>query len=348
MAKKKQQFLRIGISTLLVLGCTWFVLKGVDLSRLWDTLAGANYWWAVASIPIMIFSHWLRALRWRTMLEPVIEKPSVWNMFSAVMIGYAVNNVIPKGGELLRPVVYSRREKVPLSTVLASIIVERFFFDAVIVLLMIAGVFVFQRADIERAYPWFSWGQMLVVIGGFLLAIAGILIITLMPQFTDAMLRLTVRRFSEPLYQKLHALTESFEQGFAIIKTPSQYLRSGIESIAIWFSYLLPMWMMFYSFQFEAKLGLDFGDATFLFAVGTLAQFTPAPGGIGVYHTLIQTAMIRLYGVGNEEALAYATLTHGLNLIVCFVLGGFFFIHENRIQPLPHVHADGTMDGGIV
>lgn len=141
----------------------------------------ANYWWVLACIPIMIVSHWLRAVRWKTMLAPVVPNPSVKSMFSAIMIGYAVNNIIPKGGELLRPLVYSRRAKIPFSTVMGSMIVERFFLDAIMVLLLIAGVFVFQRSDIEHAFPWFSWGQMIMVMLMLLMIIILILIIAFFP-----------------------------------------------------------------------------------------------------------------------------------------------------------------------
>ena len=336
MKLRMKHIIRILVTTSIVIGSSYIALRNIDYNILLDTLVNANYWWVLVTIPIMMISHWLRAMRWKTMLSPVIEKPSLWNMFSAVMIGYAVNNVIPKGGELLRPIVYSRREKVPLSTVMASIIVERFFFDAIMVLLFFAGVFIFQRADIEIAFPWFSWAQMLTVIGFLSLIIILILIIAFFPALTNWLLRVTIKPFSSSLYDRIHKLTDTFEHGFEIVKTPSQYLRLMIESIGIWVGYLLPMWIMLYSFDFQSRLHLDIIDATFLFSVGTLSQFTPAPGGIGVYHSLIQTAMVTLFGVKPEEALAYATLTHGVNLIVCFVVGGIFFIHENRIEPMPH------------
>lgn len=326
---------RITITLAIVIGSSYIALRNINLDILFSTLINARYEWVLLSIPVMLVSHWLRALRWKTMLSPVVEKPSLLNMFSAVMIGYAVNNVIPKGGELMRPIIYARRDKVPLSTVMASMIVERFFFDAIMVLLFIAGVFIFQRADIEKAFPWFSWGQMLSVIGVLSSIIILILIIAFFPSLTDWLLKVTIKPFSKKLYERVHTLTDTFEHGFEVIKTPSQYVRLTLESFGIWLGYLFPMWIMMYSFDFQSRLNLDIIDATFLFSVGTLSQFTPAPGGIGVYHSLIQTSMVRIFGIMPEEALAYATLTHGINLIVCFIIGGAFFIYENRIEPLP-------------
>jgi len=332
---RAKHIFRIAITLGIVIGSSYIALRNINLDILFSTLINARYEWVLLSIPVMLVSHWLRAMRWKTMLSPVVEKPSLLNMFSAVMIGYAVNNVIPKGGELMRPIIYSRRDKVPLSTVMASMIVERFFFDAIMVLLFIAGVFIFQRADIEQAFPWFSWAQMLSVIGVLSAIIVLILIIAFFPALTDWLLKVTIKPFSQAFYERIHKLTDTFEHGFEVIKTPSQYVRLTLESFGIWLGYLLPMWIMMYSFDFQSRMNLDIIDATFLFSVGTLSQFTPAPGGIGVYHTLIQTAMVRIFGIMPEEALAYATLTHGINLIVCFVIGGAFFVYENRIQPVP-------------
>jgi len=331
---RAKHIFRIMITLAIVIGSSYIALHNINLDILISTLLNARYEWVVLSIPVMLVSHWLRALRWKTMLSPVVEKPSILNMFSAVMIGYAVNNVIPKGGELMRPIIYARRDKVPLSTVMASMIVERFFFDAIMVLLFIAGVFIFQRTDIEQAFPWFSWGQMLSVIGILSSIIILIMIIAFFPALTDWLLKVTIRPFSRNLYERVHKLTDTFEHGFEVIKTPSQYLRLTLESFGIWLGYLFPMWIMMYSFDFQSRLNLDIIDATFLFSVGTLSQFTPAPGGMGVYHSLIQTSMVRIFGIMPEEALAYATLTHGINLIVCFIIGGAFFIYENRIEPL--------------
>ncbi len=331
---RAKHIFRIAITLAIVIGSSYIALRNIDLDILISTLLNARYEWVLLSVPVMVMSHWLRALRWKTMLSPVVEKPSLLNMFSAVMIGYAVNNVIPKGGELMRPIIYARRDKVPLSTVMASMIVERFFFDAIMVLLFIAGVFIFQRTDIEQAFPWFSWGQMLTVIGILSSIIILILIIAFFPALTDWLLKVTIRPFSKNLYERAHKLTDTFEHGFEVIKTPSQYVRLTLESFGIWLGYLFPMWIMMYSFDFQSRLNLDITDATFLFSVGTLSQFTPAPGGIGVYHSLIQTSMVKIFGIMPEEALAYATLTHGINLIVCFIIGGAFFIYENRIEPV--------------
>ncbi|MFN3270926.1 MAG: lysylphosphatidylglycerol synthase transmembrane domain-containing protein, partial [Candidatus Kapaibacteriota bacterium] len=126
---KKNRFRKafnISISFLLLVALVYLSLRGLDLRTLGKYIISANYWWVLLSVPVGLLSHWARALRWRTMLKPISNPRSVWNLFSAVMAGYAVNNIVPRGGELLRPYYYSKREKLSFTMTFASIVVERF------------------------------------------------------------------------------------------------------------------------------------------------------------------------------------------------------------------------------
>lgn len=339
MTQKTKSALRIIISIVLVVGSLYYAQKGIDLGALMDSLKSANYWWILATVPVVLFSHWLRAFRWKTMLRPNVPHAKLTNLFSAVMVGYAVNNVLPKGGEFLRPLIFSRREKVSFSLVMATIVLERFIFDMPVTLLMAAGIFIFMRNDIAIAYPNFTLSQLTGM--GLMVALASacILVLVLYPRLTEWILQHTIRRFSENIYLKFHSLVESFRRGFEIVKTPSQYFRLSLESLAIWFVYIIPMWMSFYAFGFQNSLGLGFGDATFLFVIGTIAFILPAPGGVGLFHTLVAGAMVKLYRMSGAEALAYATLTHGVGYVVTSLVGGFYFIIENKGHHLPTLPA---------
>ena len=64
-------------------------------------------------------------------------------------------------------------------------------------------------------------------------------------------------------------------------------------------------------------------------------SIAPTPGAIGVYHWLVVTALVQLYPtITQEEALAYATLTHGVNLILQVIVGACFLFIEN-VNKLP-------------
>jgi len=331
MSEKKKKLTRYLIALVIVVASVYFTVRRVDLVKLWHYLVNANYFWAIVPIPIMLLSHWVRALRWRTMLEPAIGKRHTWNLFSAVMVGYAFNNILPRGAEFLRPYVYSRREKVSFSTLFATIMLERVI-DLITLLLLFGGVFFFFREQLKQAIPNLQIDKILLPT--ILVIVA--LIFCFYPPFVKFMLRVFIKPISGKFFDKISGIFDRFMEGFTILRRPSQYVRLILESLSIWLFYTMPMFIMFFCFNFQSVYHLGFDDAILLIVISGIGfTVAPTPGAIGVYHFLIQTSLIRLYGISAEEALAYATVTHAMNFLVQVIVGGLFVMREN-IKKLPH------------
>jgi uncharacterized membrane protein YbhN (UPF0104 family) len=57
----------------------WLSLKDMDRkswTQLKDALDRANYWLLIPVLLLLLASHWLRALRWRQLIEPMGYEPS--------------------------------------------------------------------------------------------------------------------------------------------------------------------------------------------------------------------------------------------------------------------------------
>ena len=94
----------------------WLSLKDMNAenwAKLKDALHRANYWLLVPVLLLLLASHYLRALRWRQLMEPLGYKPSRINVFLGVMIGYFVNLGAPRVGEVVKCTVLARYEKIP-------------------------------------------------------------------------------------------------------------------------------------------------------------------------------------------------------------------------------------------
>lgn len=317
-----------------VVGSLYSVVKDIDFAKLWLILKTADYVWVLLSIPIILLSHYIRAIRWKIILKPILDAKSTWNLFSAVMVGYAVNNVLPRGGELVRPFVYARRENVSKSAVFATIIIERFL-DVLFLLGLFAVVFFFSRDLISQAFPWLTDSNILIFV---ILPVVAILVAILLSAYTRFgyyMLNWLIKPFFPKKAERLEEILTSFLKGFDFIKDPANYLRTFTDSALLWLFYALPMYLMFYSFAFQSHLNLGVMDAgLLLIVVGIGTTVAPTPGAIGVYHYLVTVAMVNLYGINREDALAYAILVHAVNLIIQVVVGAGFFLKEN-ITKLP-------------
>jgi glycosyltransferase 2 family protein len=319
--------LRTSISLVILAGAMWFTLRDVDFAKLTAAMSKANYWWVFAPIPLMIVSHYLRGLRWTTLMLPIQSGLSVWNSFSGVMVGYFLNNLVPRSGELVRPYLLSKREGIRFSTAIATIVVERVL-DILSLGLFILGTIYYSQSRLLAALP--DIGDKLV--NALVILPTGLIVgITLLltTNIGEWMLRTAVKRFSEPLYIKLHGYLGAFINGFSIFKSPGLWWRIVAETVGIWVAYSVPMYFAFMSFGFDTRYGLSFLDANLIFTISTIAYLiAPTPGAFGVYHTLVQQGLVRLCGVPAEEALAFAFVTHGVGYVIQLLVGGGFLLYE--------------------
>src|SRR5688572_16515836 len=119
----------------------WMSVKDIDdeqLQQIKFALRNARYYLVVPVFAILLLSHYVRAIRWRLLMEPLGYKPHRANTFFAVMIGYLANQGVPRMGEVLKCTVLARYEKIPADKLVGTIILERLI-DA-ITLLIVFGI----------------------------------------------------------------------------------------------------------------------------------------------------------------------------------------------------------------
>src|SRR5690348_9258768 len=120
----------------------YFAFRNLELSRAVEKARHANYWLLAASAVTATFMFPLRAIRWRTILDPVAPKLPLGPLWRSVAIGQMVTNVVPlRAGELARTFALTRQiPAVSFATSLASVAVDRVFDGIVTMLLLAVGV----------------------------------------------------------------------------------------------------------------------------------------------------------------------------------------------------------------
>ncbi|HVN47526.1 MAG TPA: lysylphosphatidylglycerol synthase transmembrane domain-containing protein, partial [Bacteroidota bacterium] len=222
MPNKIKAVLRYTLSFFIALGFLYFAFRGIKFSDLFNSLRGVNYWYVALLIPIAILSHWVRAVRWSYLLAPVKPKMSTRNLFSGVMIGYAVNNILPRVGELVRPYVLGKLENVSTSSALATVVVERildmmsFYFLACVVIFIYPHSLDPFISNAESTRPFF-----------LAICIALMLIFLLLFFKVEIFFRLLtklVRFIPQKHRARIERLLESFYAGFAVAKQRNKFL----------------------------------------------------------------------------------------------------------------------------
>jgi uncharacterized protein (TIRG00374 family) len=320
---RTRTLLKYGISIAITALFLYLAFRGTDFNALLASLERANYWWMIPYFACLMVSHAIRALRWGYMLEPVKANLPFRSLFSGVMVGYMMNNVLPRAGELVRPYTLGKLENIPKVAALGTIVVERII-DTLTFVLLVAAIPLLYVGPLRETFPWLeSTGRIVAIVAIGLLVL--LIVLMLRRNWTDALLHLLSRVFPARFAQRIEYLTHSFLDGFMFLTKPGRFFAIVVTSIIIWALYALMMYTAFYAFDLEA---LGFPAALVVLAISSIGVAMPTPGGTGTYHVLTSRALSKLYAVDPTIALSYATVTHAVGFIGVTLIGLYYFLHD--------------------
>lgn len=322
IAMKRWQFWAGVVISLIFL---YFALRGLGLEDLGSALAEANYWWLIPGVVVYFLGVWVRAWRWHYLLRP-LKSISTRSMFPIVAIGYMGNNIYPaRAGEVLRAVILRRREGIPVSASLATIIVERVF-DGVV---MLAFVFVnlpeLARLTADSGFVGDIQSVALVGTGAFMGALLVFLVAAMFPEkaetlFTRFILPLLPSRFHE----KTLGLVQRFLGGLESLRSPREALMVFLTSIVIWLLETGKYWFVMHAFPFE----VSFFALMLMNGIVNLATTIPsAPGYVGTFDAP-GIAVLTAYGVQKAVAAGYTLVLHVALWVPITLLGAYYLARE--------------------
>lgn len=327
--------LSIGITALFL----YLAFRGTDFGKLAASLREANYWWMIPYFAALMLSHAIRSWRWRYMLAPVKDGISFRNLFSGVMVGYMMNNILPRAGELVRPYTIGKLEGIPKGAAFGTIVIERLL-DTLSFLLLVVAIPLLYRGPLKETFPWLeSTGLIVSLATGALLAL--MMVMMLRRNWTDALLRLLGKIVPARFAERIEGAVHSFLDGAEFLKRPGGFLPILILSVLIWGLYAVMMYAAFFAFDIQA---LGFRAAIVVLAISSIGVAMPTPGGTGTYHVLTTQTLLRLYAVDATVALSYATVTHAVGFIGVTVIGLYYFLRDH-IRIADAASAAGTAEG---
>lgn len=313
-------------STFLTVFFLYFAFRGTDFEALKTELGRANYWWALGMIPPLLLSHLFRAWRWKYLLQPIKRETRFRNLFSAMSVGYLINNVLPKVGEIVRPYAIGKLEGISRSAAFGTLIAERIF--DVISFLFLAGLIpLVYSGPLNQTFPWLQvTGIWVAAITVTLMGAAAFLMFR-----RDIMLRLLnyfTQHLSPKRAQFVERISHSFLDGFLFLKEPKNFFIIGILSILVWGLYIIMIYVPFLAFNLTENYGLDLRAAVVVQAISSIGYMAPTPGATGPYHYFTVQTLTKLYGVPMDLARSYAVVTHALGYLSTSLLGLYFLFRD--------------------
>jgi uncharacterized protein (TIRG00374 family) len=323
--KRWQFWLGLLISALFL----YLVLRKIDYAQLWLVLKAANYWWLLPGVAVYFAALWVRSWRWHYLLRPLKAIPTS-KMFPIVTMGYAGNNIFPaRAGEVVRAVILKRKEGVPISASLATIIVERVF-DGIV---MLAFVFV-NLSELTRLtgvsidIGSFKFGIQEVAIWGsiaFFGALAVFLIAAMFPAPTDRLVTWLVEHLVPlRLREKVLGISRRFLDGLESLRSPFDVLMVFFTSVLIWLLETVKYWFVMHAFKFT----VSFFALMLMNGVVNLATTIPsAPGYLGTFD-LPGIAVLQAYNISRETAASYTFVLHFALWFPVTALGIYYMFRE--------------------
>jgi glycosyltransferase 2 family protein len=319
--KKWLFWLGIAISAVLV----YFAFRKLNPGEAWGVIKTAKYWWLIPGIAVYFIGLWVRAWRWHYLLRP-IKKISTNAMFPVVTIGYMGNNIYPyRAGEVLRAFILKKREDVPVSASLATIIVERVF-DGVV---MLAFVFLNlgELSKLTHSSGFIGNIRNLAIYGAviFIVVLAIFLVAAMLPHQTRRIAdwfidRLVPHRFRE----KLSGFTHRFLDGLESLRSPVDALMIFVTSFIIWLLETGKYWFVMHAFPFE----VSFFALMLMNGIVNLATTIPsAPGYVGTFDAP-GIALLTAYGVSNSIAAGYTLVLHVALWLPVTLVGLYYFSRQ--------------------
>jgi uncharacterized protein (TIRG00374 family) len=318
--KRWQFWLGVGISIIFL----YLALQGLHLENVWRAVKQAKLLWLLPAITVYFVGVWVRAWRWHYLLKPLKSIPTK-TMFPIVTIGYFGNNVYPaRAGEVLRAYVLKRREGIPISASLATIIVERVF-DGVVML-----TFVFfnlpELAKLTADSGFVGNIQSLAFWGA--IAFLGVLLIFLLaamfPLITEKIVTRLVNLLPQKMAGKIQPLMMKFLQGLECLRSPKEALMIFFTSAIIWLLETGKYWFIMLAFPFK----VSFFALMLMNGIVNLATTIPsAPGYIGTFDAP-GIALLQAYQIPGDVAAAYTLVLHVALWLPITLLGAYYFARE--------------------
>jgi hypothetical protein len=323
---------------LLSAGALYFASKEVSFAELFDYLASINYFWVLPAVLVALFSFMLRAVRWQIILAST-RRISFWRAFHPLMIGFMINCVLPgRLGEVARPVILQKKEKIPFTTGLATVVAERAFDICLLLLLFMLTAGALEiNPDQYVAYKTYQLNQetlktvfdTMLKLGAVL--IAGIAIFSIGKArnliysailLTPAMFFFTGERFKATVRKKVCEpvinILKNIAQGFALIRYPKKiFLCAGLSAL-IWGLQAVSYYLISLG---SPGINLTYLEITTVMVIICIFISLPSvPGWWGLWEAGGVFAL-SLFGISTEDAFGFTLANHAIQVIPVILVG---------------------------
>ena len=334
----KKVSISLFLGTLVSAVTLYLAFRNVPLMQLGAYLLSIDYFWTLVSATLVIVSFVIRSIRWQYILGST-HAIGFWQAFHPLMIGFMINCVLPgRVGEFARPLILKKKVAIPISTGLATVVIERVF-DLVMLLALFTVVSFGLTIDADVGINFGDYrlnrDMLQSVFNGMLqlsvLLLAGIIFISL--EKPRGWLKRTVtgcssilfflnesgkRKFNLKISAPVNQMIDHIGMAMALIKQPIRLGICLLQSIAIW----LVIVVSIYAFTIGCpNIELTLAQVTAILVIICFAIALPSvPGYWGLWEAAGMFALL-LFGFTGKDAAGYTLANHAVQMFPVVLIG---------------------------
>lgn len=296
----------------------YLAFRKVDYSELWDALKGANYWYILPNIVLVILSMWMRAYRWKFMIHP-IKKVGLGRLFSTVMIGFMANNVLPaRLGEFVRAYSLGAKENISKSATFATIVIERIFDGFAILFILWLSLLLSPFPD------WVKKASNLFLLMN-LFTLAFLVFIEVKRETTLKFFNFIFRLLPASLSSKAKEILEKFIGGLKVFRDIPSLIWILAWSICIWAVVGISNYFIFLAFDLHPPIQASF----ILLGIVSLGVMLPSsPGFVGTFQFFCVISLAT-FGYEKNVSLPFSIVLHASQYFPVTLLGLYYLKKEH-------------------
>jgi len=226
---------------------TW---KKFDWPMFWSRTEHVDWLYIFYGFALTYLAYVLRAVRWRIFLKPV-RKTTTMRLLAPQFVGFAALALLGRAGEMIRPYIIAKKERLTFTSQVAVWGVERIF-DMGAFAVMLAASFLSPDLRSLHFYPQLREASFLLMA---LIAalIIGIVIVRRSGDRVAEFLHGRVAGFAPKIAHHLREKVLSFSHGLETIQDLSSALQLAVVSLLMWVLIALAYWAVTHAYPGELQ-----------------------------------------------------------------------------------------------
>lgn len=292
---------KLGLGIAISVVAIWFSMRDVRPAEVWEALQSAHYGGFAMVMLLTLTGFWIRALRWRWLIATPVPV-RIDSLFSATMIGFMANNLLPlRLGEFVRAWALGRREQMSKTTVFATVVVERVIDMITLLGVLAVSLLVHPLAESSEAGRMVNAGAGVLMVSCLVLTVV-LVAVERSPAFMHRVVGTVSCVLPARVRPRAEHMLEHFLAGLGLFRRLGTLAWVFLLSFIMFGTYALALQIA----MLAVGIAVPWYAGLVMLVITAIGIMVPAaPGYIGTLN-LACVAGLALFGVGKELSVPFS------------------------------------------